>query len=330
MKKIIIALIVIIAAIAGYWFYSQKKQLNMPVYIPVTAQLGEISDVVDTTGDIEPLNRVVVKPAVAGRVDKIIAEEGDTVHSGQVLAYLSSTDRVAILDAARAKGDEVLAKWENTYKPTPVLSPLDGTVIKRGVVKGQTLDTSTEMFALADDLIVVAQVDESDIGRIKKGQRAVITLDAYPKDAFQGTVFQILREGVSVSNVITYSVKIRPDHVPASFASEMSANIKVIVTRKQKAVLLPVTALTDTEDGTRCVYKGDSKNPVLTPVKTGLDDGTNVEILSGVDEGETIFSPGNGYMPQQAASDSASPFMPSGPKSSKSGKTSGNPGPPPM
>ena len=329
MKKIIITVIIVIAAVAGYWSYSQKKQLSAPVYVPVTATRGEISDVVDTTGDIEPLNRVVVKPAVAGRVDTIIAEEGDTVKSGQVLAYLSSTDRVAILDAARAKGDEVLAKWENTYKPTPVLSPLDGTVIKRGVVKGQTLDTSTEMFALADDLIVVAQVDEADIGRIKKGQRAIITLDAYPKDAFQGTVFQILREGVSVSNVITYSVKIRPDHVPAAFASEMSANIKVIVTRKQKAVLLPVTALTDKEDGTRCVYKGGLKNPVLTPVKTGLDDGTNVEILAGVEEGETIFSMGDGNMPQQAATDTASPFMPSGPKKS-SGKTSGNSGPPPM
>ena len=330
MKKITIAVLIVIAAAAGYRLYSQKKQLSTPLYIPVAATRGEISDVVDTTGHIEPLNRVVVKPTVAGRVDKIIAEEGDKVKSGQVLAYLSSTDRVAILDAARAKGDEVLAKWENTYKPTPVLSPLDGTVIKRGVVKGETLDTSTEMFALADDLIVVAQVDEADIGRIKNGQRAVITLDAYPKDAFQGTVFQILREGVSVSNVITYSVKIRPDHVPASFASEMSANIKVVVMRKQKAVLLPVTALTDTEDGTRCVYKGGQQNPVLTPVKTGLDDGTNVEILSGVEEGETIFSLGDGNMPQQAASDSSSPFMPSGPKRAGSGKTGGNPGPPPM
>ena len=105
--------------------------------------------------------------------------------------------------------------------------------------------------------------------------------------------------------------------------------IKVIVTRKQKAVLLPVTALTDKEDGTRCVYKGGLKNPVLTPVKTGLDDGTNVEILAGVEEGETIFSMGDGNMPQQAATDTASPFMPSGPKKS-SGKTSGNSGPPPM
>ena len=328
MKKIIIFVSIVAAAGAAHFVLGQKRKATAPQYLPITATRGEISDVVDTTGHIEPLNRVVVKPAVAGRVDQIIAEEGDRVKSGQVLAYLSSTDRVAILDAARAKGDEVLAKWENTYKPTPVLSPLDGTVIKRGVVKGETLDTATEMFAIADDLIVVAQVDEADIGRIKNGQRAIITLDAYPKDEFKGTVFQILREGVSVSNVITYSVKIRPDRVPASFASEMSANIKVIVTRKQKAVLLPVTALSDTEDGTRCVYKGDPRNPVLTPVKTGLDDGTNVEILSGAEEGETVFSPGNSDMPQQAASESSSPFMPSGPK--RAGGKTGNPGPPPM
>ncbi|HNW45701.1 MAG TPA: efflux RND transporter periplasmic adaptor subunit [Elusimicrobiales bacterium] len=332
MKKVIAAVLLVSAAAAAYWFFHGKKAPDGPSFIPVTAARGEITDVVDTTGSVAPLNRVVVKPAVAGRVDQLLVEEGDKVKSGQILAYLSSTDRVAILDAARAKGEGTLAKWENTYKPTPVLSPLDGTVIKRGVVKGQTLDTTTEMFALSDDLIVVAQVDESDIGRIKAGQRAIITLDAYPKSETPGAVFQILREGVTVSNVITYSVKIRPDRAPSYFASEMSANIKVIVSRKPNAVLLPATALTDKEDGTRCVYKGSPENPALSPVKTGLDDGTNVEILSGVAAGETIFVPANGDNPQQAAADSANPFMPSGPKktTTKSGKTSSDMGPPPM
>ncbi|MDD2773068.1 MAG: efflux RND transporter periplasmic adaptor subunit [Elusimicrobiales bacterium] len=317
MKKIIVIAAVLLAAGAGWWFYSHKKVSGKSPFQPVTARRGDITEIVDTTGDVEPFNRVVVKPGVGGRVDRLLVEEGDKVQRGQILAYLSSTDRVAIMDAARAKGPDELAKWEDTYKPTPVLSPLDGTVILRGVVQGQTIDTATQMFALSDDLIVVAQVDESDIGRIKEKQRAVITLDAYPGKKTEGTVFQILHEGVSVSNVITYNVKIRPDRVPANFKSEMSANIKVIINRKKGVVLLPITAITENPDGTRSVYKRaeGAKKPEPVKITTGIEDGENAEILSGVDEGETVYY--RGYVPQQASA-SSSPFMPSGPGAGKS------------
>ncbi|MFA5975922.1 MAG: efflux RND transporter periplasmic adaptor subunit [Elusimicrobiota bacterium] len=333
MKKMIILLILIVlAAGIGFIVLRQKGMSRGPLYIPAAVQRGAISDIVDTTGSVSPLNRVEVNPSVGGRVDEILVEEGDRVKRGQVLAYLSSTDRVTILDAARAKGEEAVAKWEKTYRPTPVLSPMNGTIIKRGVVQGQTVTTSSVMFALADDLIVIAQVDESDVGRVKTGQHAILTLDAYPKKETEGIVFQILNEGVSVSNVITYYVKIRPLKVPAYYKSEMSANIKVIVSQKKDALLLPVTAITEKEDGTRCVYKGaDPRSLTLTPLQIGVDDGTNVEILSGVDEGETVFTASSGYMPQAASSDS-NPFMPSGPKktTSKTGKSSSNTGPPPM
>jgi len=335
MKKLIVVVVIAAAVAVGYKFYKQKKKSNLPVYVPVTATRGDIKDIADTTGDVEPLNRVEVNPAVAGRVDKLLVEEGTKVKNGQLLAYISSTDRVAILDAAKARGEASLEKWANTYKPTPVLSPLDGTVIKRGVVQGQTVTTSSVMFALSDDLIVVAQVDESEIGRIKVGQRAEITLDAFPDKVTHGTVFQILHEGVTVSNVITYYVKIRPDHPVSYFKSEMTANIKIAVRSSKNAVLLPETAITEKDDGTRCVYKGNPMNPVLTPIKTGLDDGTNVEILSGVAEGETVYYSNSAYVPQNKE-ESSNPFMPSGPKSkktstkSKSSSSSKNSPPPPM
>ena len=335
MKKILLGVILLGLLGGGWWWYSKKKNGKQPAFTPVAATTGDIVDLVDTTGSVAPLNRVEVNPAVGGRVDKLLVEEGDAVKSGQVLAYISSTDRVAILDAAKARGEAALAKWANTYKPTPVLSPLDGRVIKRGVVQGQTVTTSSVMYALSDDLIVKAQVDESDIGRIKVGQRAEITLDAYPGKKTMGTVFQILHEGVTVSNVITYYVKIRPDNVPPYFKSEMTANINIIVRKASNAVLLPATALTDAEDGSRCVYKSDGPGQPfkLTPVQVGLDDGNNVEIVSGVAEGETVFYSGQGYNPQQAAADSSNPFMPTPPKSKTTGsKTSksANQGPPPM
>ncbi|NLO90736.1 MAG: efflux RND transporter periplasmic adaptor subunit [Elusimicrobia bacterium] len=332
MKRILMAAAVILVAGALYYSYSHKKKNGAPQFVAVTATAGPIEEAVDTTGNVAPLNRVEVNPAVGGRVEKLLAEEGDTVKSGQLLAYISSTDRVAILDAAKARGEAELSKWANTYKPTPVLSPLDGRVIKRDVVQGQTVGTSSVMYALSDDLIVKAQVDESDIGRIKVGQRAEITLDAYPGKITMGTVFQILHEGVTVSNVITYYVKIRPDKVPPYFKSEMTANIKIIVSRKKDAVLLPSSALTDSPDGARCVYKGNPQRPELAPVRVGIDDGNNVEILSGVSAGETVYSGSGGYMPQ-LKEDSSNPFMPGRPKAKTNGGKSSkktDQGPPPM
>ena len=323
MKKIIIAVIVVAAAFGAYKYYTGKTKSKVVHYTPVTVSRSEIKDIVTTSGDVEPLNRVVVKPAVGGRVEKLLVEEGAKVKRGQVLAYLSSSDRVAILDAASTKGPEEYAKWEDTYKPTPVISPLDGTVILRNVVQGQTIDTTTSMFALSDDLIVKASVDESDIGRIKEHQQTLITLDAYPDKPITGTVFQTLYEGVTVSNVVTYYVKIKPNVMPSYFKSQMSATIKVTVSDRKNILTLPDAALSELNDGTKGVYKGDSVNPQFVAIKAGVDDGVNTEILAGVEEGDTIYYRSQSYKPQ-STSTSSSPFMPTGPKRSQTGATGGS------
>ncbi|UPT72790.1 MAG: efflux RND transporter periplasmic adaptor subunit [Elusimicrobiota bacterium] len=131
---------------------------------------------------------------------------------------MSSNDRTAILDAARAQGPEAVKKWEDAYKPTAVFASLPGEVILKNVVVGQAVDAGTVLYAVADTLIVNASVDESDIGKIVLGQKARIRLDSYPDQPVEGKVFDILYEGKNVSNVITYGVKVRPDKVPPSSA----------------------------------------------------------------------------------------------------------------
>ena len=65
-----------------------------------------------------------IKPPIAGRIEKLLVDEGDDVTSGQILGWMSSTDRAAILDAARAQGPEESKRWEDAYKPTPIVAPL--------------------------------------------------------------------------------------------------------------------------------------------------------------------------------------------------------------
>ncbi|MFA6913870.1 MAG: efflux RND transporter periplasmic adaptor subunit, partial [Endomicrobiia bacterium] len=214
---------------------------------------------------------------------------------GQILAYLSSSDRVAILDAVRANEKENLSDWESTYKPTPVISPMNGKIILRNVVEGQTIATSDVLFALADELIVEASVDEADIGKVKVGQRAVISLDAYKDISVGGNVFQILEEGQNVSNVITYYVKIRPDETPKFFKSLMTANIEITVKDKKNVVVIPWNSVNETQEGKSYVLVGDNLIQNTKEIVTGIVDGDNVEVVSGLNDGDTILVKADKY-----------------------------------
>jgi macrolide-specific efflux system membrane fusion protein len=267
----------------------------------ITVKLGDIEETVDASGEVSPLNRVEVKPPIQGRIEKILVDEGSTVKAGQILAWMSSSDRAAILDAARAKGLDEVKKWEDTYKPTPLVAPLSGVIILRNVVVGQTVDVGTVLFALSDKLIVVAHVDEVDIGRVHVEMPARITLDAYPQDPITGTVFSILHEGVNVSNVITYGVKIEPKNAPAFFRSQMTANINLIVNQKKDVLTVPATAVSDTANGEKQVLvPGPDQKPVSKIVKTGIETNNSVEIVDGLAVGDTVLVTSKRYSPQQA------------------------------
>ncbi|HOW27952.1 MAG TPA: efflux RND transporter periplasmic adaptor subunit [Elusimicrobiota bacterium] len=323
MKKAMIGLLAVLLIGGGAYYWVQrrnqaKKRAQVTSVIPV--QEGSIEDVVETTGEVSPLNRVEVSPPIAGRIEKLLVDEGAVVKEGDILAWMSSTDRAAILDAARSMGPEELQKMQDTYKPTPVIAPLSGTVIVRDVVVGQTVSLGTTLFVLSDRLIVVVQVDEVDIGRVKVGMPATITLDAYPSHTVDGRVFNILHEGKNVSNVITYDVKVAPQRVPGFFRSQMTANVKLIVDRKEKALLVPYMAVSENQSGEKQVLlRGPQGRPVPTVVQTGLESGENVEIVSGLTAADSVVITGQKYVSQSQKSVANSPFgFPPGAKKSSS------------
>lgn len=313
MKKIIVILVIAALAGGGWYYYKGRSGNGKPKYQAVQAELRDLSELVDTTGVVEPENRVEIQPSSSGRIEEILAEEGDRIKAGDVLALMSSSDRVAILDAARAAGDGQYEKWRETYKPIKVISPIDGTLILKNVVEGQTVSASTVLFAISDKLIVSASLDESDIGKIKMGQRASIVLDSYPDRPVKGTVFKILDEGTTKNNVVTYTVKLRPDRVPEFFRSQMTANIKVRISERRDVLLIPAAAVTTDPKGETAVIKSLEKGvPVYSRVETGQNDGDQVEIVSGLEAGETVYYSAGGYAPQKAAGGS-NPLMPSRP-----------------
>ena len=307
MKKILIIVLVLGVLGAGGW--ALKGKLSKPVRpdsVSVKAAEAPIEQTVEATGSVAPYHRVEIKAAIGGRIEKLLVKEGDRVSQGQIIAWMSSTDRAAILDAARAQGPDELKKWQDTYKPTPIIAPLPGIIILNNVVEGQTVDSSVVIYAMSDILIVVAQVDESDIGRIHVGMPARITLDSYPDKKDQAKVFDILYEGKNVSNVIQYQVKIKLDQLPAYFRSQMTANISFILKRKDKALLVPAGAVRE-KDGVKQVLTPSPEpggKDVWVEVKTGIENDVSVEIVSGLAAGDTVLIRQARYVPQSAAASS--------------------------
>ena len=322
----IIFIMGIVVMAAGGWMFLKKRSLgrdqeNQAVIFP---QYGPIQTVITTTATVLPKNRLEIKPSVSGRVEQVMVQEGDMVKSGQVLAWMSSTDRAALLDAARGEGAQEYKKWQDVYKAIPLLSPIDGEVIVATTQPGQTVASTDAVVVLSDHLIVRAQVDETDIGKIKLNQEAEVSLDAYADTKIKAVVDHIYYESTTVSNVTVYYVDLRPKEIPAFFRSGMNANVDFIVQRKEHALLLPVLAITKKDDRSFVWLQGtDSRKPVKQEVQTGITDDKNIEITGGLKTGDQVLVK-VGKLFLSTITSGRNPFMPSMPKSHSS---SG--GPPP-
>ena len=265
------------------------------------------------TGEVLPQNRVEVKPPIPGRVEQVLVHEGDAVTQGQVLALMSSMDRAALLDAARAQGPEALAHWEVAYKPAPLIAPLDGTLIVRAVEPGQTVTTSDPVVVIADRLIVKAQVDETDIGSIKVGQAATIALDAYPDTTIPAHVDHIAYEAKTVNNVTIYQADVLPDTVPDFMRSGMTATVTFVVVSKPQVLAVPAEAVHQQHGGAHVLLPSANawSHPKNQDVTVGITDGKSVEILSGLKEGDAILVPSL-RVPHGNGAQGRSPFSPFG------------------
>ncbi len=222
---------------------------SLQVVRTVKVARGDLSVTVTATGTVKPYNRVEIKAPIPGRIEEVLVREGEEVKKGQVLARMSSIERAALLDAARAQGDAAVKRWEEAYKVAPLLAPLDGTIIVRSVEPGQTVTTADPVVVLSDRLIVEALVDETDLSMIKLGQKTEIRLDAYPKEVFEGKVDHITFESKLENNVNVYAIDILPEKVPESFRSGMTANVTFIVKEEKDVLLVPSEAVVEWPKG---------------------------------------------------------------------------------
>jgi macrolide-specific efflux system membrane fusion protein len=320
MKKIGIAVVVVVI-LGGVGFKVLKggSDDEKTKYHEITVKKGNLKIQILSTGVVSPENRVEIKPPIAGRVEKVLVDEGAVVKKGQILAWMSSTERAAMLDAASAKGPQEVKDWEEMYRATPILAAINGTIIQRNVESGQTFTTTDAILVMSDRLTVKAQVDETDIAKIKLKQKASITLDAYPDEKIEAVVDQIAFDAKTVNNVTTYIVDVLPVKTPKFMRSGMTANVTFDVDSRNDVILIPTEAI-KAKDATSVVHVPNPKEgekPLEKEVEIGLSDGKKTEITDGLNEGDKILV--QEFKVKDRKNSNANPFAPS-PRGPRGGK----------
>ena len=249
-KKLIFGAVILLLAGGGWAAYKRnqtKKELKkLEDLSPVKAARGVFIIKTQAIGIVEPENRVLVTPSVSGRAEEVLFREGDLMEKGQILAWISSSERTALLDSLKMKDStpEEKKMVEEAYNLTPVVSPINGMVIKRAVEPGQSVSAAREIAVISDRLIIKTYVDETDIGSVKEGQKAEFYLDAFPNDKHTGSVLAIARESVLKEGVTVYEVKILSSKTIPVLRSGMTADVRVITSVKSKTLFLPKKAIT--------------------------------------------------------------------------------------
>lgn len=298
----------LVLAGAGVWW--TKRTPAGPAHREVMVTRDTLQSSILTTGDVRPRNRLLIKPPIAGRAESILVREGDAVKKGQILAWMSSTERAALLDAARAKGSDEVARWEDLYKPTPLVAPVAGLVIARNVEPGQTVTAADAVLIMSDRLILKAQVDETDVGQVRLGQPVRVVLDAYPREPLRGRVEHIAFEAKTVNNVTIYEVDVLPEDVPAFMRSGMTANLTFRVAERENTLVLPVSAVKGVGDAARVLIPVAGGAAEERAVRTGLSDGKRVEILEGLAEGDRVLVADGATVATAAKESKSNPLSP--------------------
>lgn len=164
-------------------------------------------------------------------------------------AYDLAAAELNTAQATAAQREAQLASAKVDLARTQIRAPVDGVVIKRSVDVGQTVAASLqapELFVIAKDLRdmqVETSIDEADVGRIRIGQRATFTVDAFPGLSFSGEVKQVRKAAQTVQNVVTYTVLVTANNESGQLMPGMTANVRIVTDTRESVLKVANAAL---------------------------------------------------------------------------------------
>jgi HlyD family secretion protein len=310
----------VIAAAAAYVY------LLDPQVDAVRIVRKDVVQTVVAAGRIAAPYRVDVGSQLVGTVVDVPVAEGQTVRAGQVLIRLDSVEARANLLQAQATYATAQAQYERNKRLfeagfigksalddlwqklevartgvdaarakldyTTIAAPRDGVLIARDVERGDVVQPGKALMVLspAGETQVILQIDERNLSRLKIGQPALASVDAYPQDRVAAEVIYI-NPGVDAQRG-TVQVKLRIPNPPAYLKQDMTVSADIEVARSPAALAVPAEALHDAAGGAPWVLVDKGGRAERRAVTLGLRGNGIVEIRSGIEEGDAVLVSG--------------------------------------
>jgi HlyD family secretion protein len=406
-RNIVILVVVIILVIAGGVYSAIKAKDGGGDKLKPTQETEEVKTdsmkiTVKATGNLEPWEKIDLRPEASGKVEQLLVEEGDIVEKGQTVALLDQTSQKNSLERARAnvqhakayvdeikKGyrnmdkvsyqeriiqaemnfNDAQREFERTKKmlekgfasqqqydnaesqrnlaeqelnglkaqleillagsekeaiaaaqaqynialadlkeaermlgDSVVKAPMAGVVLKRYVTEGSVILSGMSTFSQGEALIsigdvsimkLIAQVDEGDVGKVQLGQKALIEVDAYPDEKFEGSVKQIAPQGLSAESVMTtFGVTIEITNADNRLKSGFTADVEIVVEEIGSALLVPFRAVLENEEKYWVFVVNDENKIEEREIKVGKTNYDYFEVLEGLTAGEKVITKG--------------------------------------
>lgn len=250
------------------------------------------------TGNLYIHNPLAVT-GYAGTIRDVSVKENVKVNSGTTLFRLKNTAFSANYDALlrdRADMEEVQMELVTLYRDSALLAPMDGRISSVeydediGVIAGVQTNVATLYPDIAMSITIA--IDETDILALEEGQNAEITVSSVSsEEVFPGTVSEISKVADTSSGITQYSAEVTLDKASGMLAG-MTADVDIQIEGAENALIIPIDALHQTRD-TYFVYTDynaeTNQYAGRVDVTIGMQNDTQVEILSGLKEGDTVY-----------------------------------------
>lgn len=209
-------------------------------------------DLAEAQRDLERKKMLVDKQFIAQsegeKAEALVNTSRESLKSAEAQLGVAEA-QVKSAQANVAQRQAALAQARVDLGRTRITSPVNGIVIKRAVEKGQTVAASLqapELFVIAQnlqDMQVDASIDESDVGRVRAGQRATFTVDAFAGRTFDGQIRQVRKAAQNVANVVTYVAVVGFANTGGRLLPGMTANVRVVTDTRENVLKVPNAAL---------------------------------------------------------------------------------------
>lgn len=229
-----------------------------------------------------------------------MAENRKRVAQSQLaISQAKVTEARAQVAQAKAAADRA----EEDLRNATIRAPIRGSVLTRDVEIGSPVSSILNLGANAtlvmtigdiDQVFVRGKVDEADIGRVQIGQPARIRVETFKDKTFNGRVTQVSPMGVEKDNVTNFEVRVSIDNPGKQLRANMTANAEIVLEEHANALILPEAAVS--YDAQKHAFveiaaPGTKSGRKKIPVTLGVGNGTKIQVLDGVGEGDRVILP---------------------------------------